>query len=83
MWLTETQATQVGNPALMIEIIQWANETPWVERFAVFGNRDMSGEPWWPTSWGDVALVEDDKLTKLGQVYKDEAFKIFLPAISK
>ena len=83
MWLTETQATPDGNPRLLLDIMEWANETPWVERFAVFGNRDMSGEVWWPSSWGDVALVEDDQLTELGRVYKDEAFKIFLPMITR
>jgi hypothetical protein len=81
MWLTETQATPDGNPALLLDIIKWAGETPWIERYAVFGNRDMSGEVWWPPSWGDVALVDDDGLTRLGQMYKDEAFKIFIPAV--
>jgi hypothetical protein len=80
MWLTETQATIDGDPALLVEIINWTKETSWVPRYAVFGNRDMSGEYWWPEDWGDVALVDDNgELTYLGRIYRDEAFKIFMP----
>lgn len=82
MWLTETQATPDGDPGLLLNIINWTKETSWVPRYAIFGNRDMSGEPWWPPSWGEVALVDDDGyITRLGRIYRDEAFLLFFPII--
>ena len=84
IWITETGTPYADTQALEAMML-WMEETPWIERYAVFPNRYYGDEPWMPSHWStDMALVEDGELTAMGETYSRlEVYNVYIPLIRR
>lgn len=81
-WITEF-ANVHGEVYSDNEMVKYFENTPWIEKYAIFCNRAMGTESWFPTSWHDFQLFQWDtgEITPVGKWYAFGLKDIYLPFI--
>lgn len=70
VWITE-HAVPSGNVADFQHTLDYFSQWPQITHVAVFTNRAMYDEPWWPENWPVELFNDDGSYTPMGEVYRD------------
>lgn len=67
------------------EMLKYFNDTPWIERYAIFCNRAEGNEIWFPKFWHDFQLFDwgTGEITAVGRWYAYGFENIYLPFINR
>ena len=80
IWITEFADT-LGRPQVLWELISWIKTQPNIERYAVFTNRAIGNESWYPQGWNVQLVGNDGNITALGKSMRN--YNLYYPMIVK